>query len=63
VTKACARCNLTNVNQETAEVGLEPIRTLARYRLRDKNIYFGQYLALVNGSSVLKIGDELNGKA
>jgi len=42
--KPCARCVLTTVNQETAERGTEPLRTLATYRKRDNKILFGQNL-------------------
>ncbi len=42
--KPCARCVLTTVNQETAERGAEPLRTLATYRKRDNKILFGQNL-------------------
>ena len=58
ISKPCARCHLTNINQATADVGLEPIRTLAKYRLKDKKILFGQYLALQSGlGETLCIGD------
>jgi hypothetical protein len=39
--KPCARCVLTTVNQETAERGAEPLKTLSKYRLKNKNILFG----------------------
>ncbi|CAD7698162.1 unnamed protein product [Ostreobium quekettii] len=32
VTKPCSRCKVTTVNQDTAEVGLEPLATLASVR-------------------------------
>jgi uncharacterized protein YcbX len=40
--KPCARCVLTTVDQDTAEKGKEPLKTLAKYRSRNNKIYFGQ---------------------
>ncbi|TYB49479.1 MOSC domain-containing protein [Actinomadura chibensis] len=41
VVKACARCVVTTTDQDTAERGREPLRTLASYRTRDRGIRFG----------------------
>ena len=30
--KRCARCNMTTINQDTAAVGMEPLKTLSTYR-------------------------------
>ena len=54
--KPCARCVLTTVNQETAETGKEPLRTLATYRSRDNKILFGQNLLAVDHNMV-RVGD------
>lgn len=60
VTKACGRCKITTINQETAEVGLEPLRTLSTYRRSDGNIWFGQYLKLLSSrSKLLRVGDAI----
>lgn len=40
-TKPCGRCIMTTINQETAERGSEPLKTLSSYRLQDKKILFG----------------------
>jgi uncharacterized protein YcbX len=40
--KPCDRCVLTTTDQETAERDLEPLRTLATFRKRDRQVYFGQ---------------------
>lgn len=37
VVKPCARCSIPNVNQDTAEIGVEPLQTLARYRISTRN--------------------------
>src|ERR1700743_3821199 len=42
--KLCARCVMTTINQDTAEKGKEPLRTLARYRANGHKILFGQNL-------------------
>ena len=38
--KRCDRCVVTTVNQSTAEVGKEPLRTLATYRKHQNEVYF-----------------------
>src|SRR5690606_28095292 len=55
VTKPCARCVLTTVDQETGNTGKEPLKTLATYRSVDKKVLFGQnMIALTTGT--VKIG-------
>lgn len=44
VVKPCARCSITTVDPLTAERGVEPLRTLATYRRRNNQIFFGQNL-------------------
>lgn len=46
--KPCARCVLPNVNQETAEKGVEPLRTLTTYRKKENKVLFGQNLLAVD---------------
>jgi uncharacterized protein len=55
--KRCARCVVTTVDQATAEVSKEPLRTLATFRTADKGVYFGQN-AIPDASGVLRVGDE-----
>jgi len=50
--KNCSRCILTTVNPETAEMGKEPLATLASYRNRNNKIYFGQNLLAIDHSMV-----------
>ncbi len=54
--KPCSRCVLTTVNQDTAEKGDEPLRTLATYRKKENKILFGQNLLSVDQGQV-KEGD------
>ncbi|HEX7904804.1 MAG TPA: MOSC N-terminal beta barrel domain-containing protein [Chitinophagaceae bacterium] len=56
--KPCARCVMTTVDQYTAEKGKEPLLTLASYRKRGNNIYFGQNLLPLDGHEI-KTGDEI----
>jgi uncharacterized protein len=56
--KACSRCVLTTVNQETAEKGLEPLATLATYRRVNNKIYFGQNLLAIDCYEVYE-GDKI----
>ena len=44
VVKSCARCVTTTTDQETAERGVEPLRTLATFRKQDGKVMFGQNL-------------------
>lgn len=54
--KLCARCTVTTINQQTAEKGKEPLKTLATFRTRNNNIYFGQNL-LHHGTGEIKLND------
>jgi uncharacterized protein YcbX len=59
-TNVCTRCNLTTINQETAEVGSEPFQTLSQYRYDEgyKGVRFGAYAAVGAGvGSKLRVGD------
>ncbi|MFI0733911.1 MOSC domain-containing protein [Streptomyces sp. NPDC021225] len=44
VPKPCARCVITTTDQETAQRGKEPLRTLARHRRFGDELFFGQNL-------------------
>lgn len=44
VVKPCARCAVTTVDQATGVRGKEPLRTLATYRARNLQVFFGQNL-------------------
>lgn len=56
--KPCARCVLTTVNQDTAEKGVEPLKTLASYRTRNSKVYFGQNLVATNYTEI-KVGEKI----
>ncbi len=56
--KPCTRCQVTTTDQETGEVGLEPLRTLAGYRTDDRwgGVTFGMN-AIVEREGDLAVGD------
>jgi uncharacterized protein YcbX len=59
---ACSRCVMTTTNQATAEVGKEPLRTLATYRRdtsKPTNINFGMNLIHETKSGTLRVGDKV----
>jgi len=56
--KPCARCVMVGVNQQTAEVYPEPLKTLSTYRRFGKKVFFGQNL-IHQGSGLISVGDEL----
>ncbi|MCU0353566.1 MAG: MOSC domain-containing protein [Cytophagales bacterium] len=55
--KPCGRCVVTTTNQETAEVGKEPLRTLATYRKSGNKILFGQNLVFGRVGGRVRVGD------
>lgn len=56
--KLCGRCVITTIDQSTSIASKEPLRTLAKYRTKDKNVYFGQNL-LHRGEGSISVGDEI----
>jgi uncharacterized protein len=56
----CARCKIPNVNPETGilDADNEPLKTLSKYRLRNKNLEFGRNI-VHDGTGIISIGDEL----
>src|SRR6185369_5714272 len=54
--KRCPRCAVVSVDPETAAIDKEPLRTLARYRLQDGQVWFGMNL-IHDGPGLLQLGD------
>jgi uncharacterized protein YcbX len=52
----CDRCIVVTINQQTAERKADPLKTLARYRRKDKKILFGQNLIGFD-SGTIRVGD------
>lgn len=60
VVKSAGRCVVTTTDQDTGEVGLEPLRTLATFRKRGSLVYFGLLLAPLSRGRV-RVGDPVTG--
>jgi uncharacterized protein len=56
--KPCARCVMTTINQQTAQGGKEPLKTLSTYRQKNNKIYFGQNV-LQQQNGIINVGDEI----
>jgi uncharacterized protein YcbX len=56
VAKPCARCEITTVDQDTGEKGIEPLETLGLYRTAAKGVMFGQNL-IAESLGTVKVGD------
>lgn len=54
--KPCARCQVPAIDQDTAEPGKEPLRTLATFRKRGSSVLFGMN-AVHRGEGAIRIGD------
>ena len=58
VVKPCSRCVVVTTNQQTGDRGLEPLQTLATYRLQDGEVMFGQNL-VHSGVGTVRVGDQV----
>ena len=58
ITKPCARCVVTTINQQSGQKSKEPLKTLSSYRNVNGDVLFGQNMLLLDGDRV-KIGDEI----
>jgi uncharacterized protein YcbX len=56
--KRCGRCRVTTTNQDTAEVGVEPLRTLATYRRDGNSVQFGTYF-VPESEGAVAVGESL----
>jgi uncharacterized protein len=54
--KPCGRCVVTTIDQETAQSGKEPLKTLSSYRFNGKSVIFGMYLT-IEGKGKISVGD------
>ena len=60
VVKPCLRCPVTTTNQDTAERGPEPLKTLATYRRAETgHVMFGQNL-VQHSPGTIRVGDSLS---
>ncbi|MFC4873632.1 MOSC domain-containing protein [Negadavirga shengliensis] len=58
VSKPCARCVMTTIDQKTGKKGKEPLRSLSTYRKTHDKILFGQNLIAMDAGTV-SVGDQL----
>lgn len=56
--KPCGRCVMTTIDPKTAEVGKEPLKTLATYRKVGQKILFGENF-IPKEEGVLRVGDKI----
>ncbi|MET0412659.1 MAG: MOSC N-terminal beta barrel domain-containing protein [Polyangiaceae bacterium] len=56
--KRCSRCTITTIDPLTATKSKEPLRTLARYRRWDNEVWFGMNL-IADGTGQLALGDRV----
>ncbi len=59
ITKPCARCVMTTIDQKTGIKGKEPLKTLAKYRTVSNKVMFGQNMSLLEGLTI-KVGDPVS---
>ena len=50
--ESCARCRIVTVNQTTADISREPLRTLATYRRIGNGVMFGRYFASIDEGQI-----------
>lgn len=57
IDRACDhRCGVPNIEQETGQMGVEPLKTLGRYRRAQRGIYFGQNISIEKPGDIC-VGD------
>ena len=54
--KPCARCSIPTVDPDTGELGREPMRTLATFRRRGSDVFFGWNI-VASAPGTLRVGD------
>lgn len=57
--KLCARCAIPTINPDTLQKSKEPTKTLATYRQKGNNIWFGQNVVYASGGVSLKVADRV----
>lgn len=60
-TRACGRCQVITINQESGELGAEPLKTLQSFRSNQNKVYFGENTMLLSSHiGRVHVGMELN---
>ncbi|GGK66971.1 MOSC domain-containing protein [Rufibacter glacialis] len=57
--KPCGRCNVTTIDQDTAQAGKEPLQTLASYQSKGNKVIFGMNLIGLSTGTVA-VGDPIS---
>lgn len=57
--RRCIRCKIVQIDQEKAELGLDPWPALSAHNKHDGKVTFGQYL-LHEGAGVIRRGDTVS---
>ena len=57
-TEPCGRCNVTTIDQNTAQTNQEPLRTLSMYRKEGSKVKFGMNLIGLSTGTV-QVGDKI----
>lgn len=52
ITKPCARCVVTTIDQQSGQKSKEPLATLATYRQKNGKVMFGQNMLLLKGEQI-----------
>ena len=60
--KLCARCIVTTIDQDTIVKTKDPLKTMAKYRRRGNDVFFGQNL-IHTGNGFISVGDEIEVKS
>lgn len=60
ITKPCARCVMTTLDQATGKKNKEPLKTLSAYRNVGGKVLFGQNMSLLEGREI-KVGYHISG--
>ena len=58
IAKLCARCVVTTIDPDSGDKGKEPLAALAQYRKKNKKLYFGQNMVVMD-SGILSVGDKV----
>lgn len=56
VVKPCSRCVMTTVDPDTGAKGIEPLKTLSKYRKTEVGVVFGQNIVQLN-VGIISVGD------
>lgn len=59
IVKPCARCSIVLIDPGTAQPGIEPLRTLSRYRRMPRSVMFAQNALILNPGH-LRVGESVD---